>query len=171
MFSSELFISSSRLPNKMTDTFRALCAELHAAFNTYAVGEEHHQLLVRAAAALAQPEPQRPTVMEIIALADEVETEGLGQVDLVRRALERWGRPAIEPGPQHCDTKQPVYVFKQKKKSGDGRDHLLAIPEDQIQSVETIFGSHNVYLKVNDFELRGSFDELVQRLGERVNIG
>ena len=46
---------------------------------------------------LAQPEPKRPTVMEIIALADEVEAEGLGQVDLVRRALERWGRPAIEP--------------------------------------------------------------------------
>lgn len=41
----------------MTD-FRALCAELHAAFNTYAVDEAHHDLLVRARAALAQPEPQ-----------------------------------------------------------------------------------------------------------------
>lgn len=28
-----------------------------------------------------------PTVMKIIALADEIEEEGLGQVDLVRRAL------------------------------------------------------------------------------------
>jgi len=37
--------------------------------------------------------PEKPTVMEIIALADEIETEGLGQVDLVRRALARWGRP------------------------------------------------------------------------------
>jgi len=44
----------------MTD-FRALCAELHAAFNTYAVDEAHHDLLVRARAALAQPEPQGPT--------------------------------------------------------------------------------------------------------------
>ena len=43
--------------------------------------------------ALAQPEPEGPTVMEIIALADEIEAEGLGQVDLVRRALTRWGRP------------------------------------------------------------------------------
>jgi hypothetical protein len=39
----------------------------------------------------AQPEPQRPSVMDIIALSDEVEEEGLGQVDLVRRALARWG--------------------------------------------------------------------------------
>jgi hypothetical protein len=86
------------MENTSTD-WRALCAELHAAFNTYAVGEEHHQLLVRAAAALAQSEPKRPTVMEIIALADEVEAEELGQIDLVRRALARWGRPAIEPVP------------------------------------------------------------------------
>jgi hypothetical protein len=39
----------------MTD-YRALCAELHSAFNTYAVAEEHHQLLVRARAALAEPQ-------------------------------------------------------------------------------------------------------------------
>jgi hypothetical protein len=44
--------------------------------------------------ALSQPEPKVPTVMEIIELADEIEAEGLGQVDLVRRALARWGRPA-----------------------------------------------------------------------------
>ena len=37
----------------MTD-FRALCVELHAAFNTYAVDEPHHDLLVRARAALAE---------------------------------------------------------------------------------------------------------------------
>jgi hypothetical protein len=33
--------------------------------------------------------------MQIIALADEVEAEELGQVDLVRHALTRWGRPAL----------------------------------------------------------------------------
>jgi hypothetical protein len=42
-------------------------------------------------ASLAQPEPQRPSLMDIIALADEVEEESLGQVALVRRALARWG--------------------------------------------------------------------------------
>ena len=48
----------------MTD-FRALCAELHAAFNTYAVDEAHHDLLVRTEAALAQPEPQGPSDKEL----------------------------------------------------------------------------------------------------------
>jgi len=42
---------------------------------------------------------QQPTLMEIVALADEVEEEGLGQVALVRRALARWGRLAAEPVP------------------------------------------------------------------------
>jgi len=37
----------------MTD-FRALCAELHAAFNTYAVDMAHHNLLERARVALAE---------------------------------------------------------------------------------------------------------------------
>jgi hypothetical protein len=45
------------------------------------------------------PEPQGPTVMQILALSDEIEAEELGTIDLVRRALARWGRPAIEPVP------------------------------------------------------------------------
>lgn len=49
------------------------------------------------AAALAEIEPEGPTVMEIIKLADEIEESGLGQVDLVRAALARWGRPAAQP--------------------------------------------------------------------------
>jgi len=44
---------------------------------------------------LAVPEPVEPTVMEIIALSDEIEADGLGQVDLVRRALVRWGTPNL----------------------------------------------------------------------------
>ena len=47
----------------------------------------------------AQPEPQAPTVMQILALCDEIEAEELGTIDLVRRALARYGRPAIEPVP------------------------------------------------------------------------
>lgn len=41
----------------------------------------------------------RPTVMEIVALGDEIEEEGLGQVDLVRRALARWGCQSHAPIP------------------------------------------------------------------------
>ena len=62
---------------------------------------------------------QQPTLMEIVALADEVEEEGLGQVDLVRRALARWGRPAVEPvlvsemlpRPEDCDAEGRCWVF------------------------------------------------------------
>jgi hypothetical protein len=54
----------------MTD-FRALCAELHAAFNTYAVAEEHHKLLVRADAALAQPTLNSPEKQELKQLFDD----------------------------------------------------------------------------------------------------
>jgi hypothetical protein len=50
-----------------------------------------HAWLGTAAAALAQPEPEQPTVMEIIELANEIEAAELGQVDLVRAALARWG--------------------------------------------------------------------------------
>jgi hypothetical protein len=42
------------------------------------------------------PGAERPTVMEIIELADEIEAAEPGQVDLVRAALARWGRPAPE---------------------------------------------------------------------------
>jgi hypothetical protein len=47
----------------MTD-FRALCAELHAAFNTYAVDMKHHDLLERARALLAEPEAEGPAVSD-----------------------------------------------------------------------------------------------------------
>ena len=63
-----------------------------------------------------------------------------------------------------------IYVFRQKKKSADGRNYLLAIPGDQIRSIESIYGSHNVYLKVNGREVHGSFDELIRQLGGRVYI-
>jgi hypothetical protein len=43
------------------------------------------------AAALATPPPEPPTVMEILDLSGEIEDAGLGQIDLVRAALERWG--------------------------------------------------------------------------------
>ena len=65
------------------------------------------------------PETEGPTVMQIIALADEIEKAELGQVDLVRAALARWGNhpespdsstqpiPVSErlPGPEDCNSK------------------------------------------------------------------
>jgi hypothetical protein len=43
------------------------------------------------------PVPPGPTVMEIIELADQIEAAELGQVDLVRIALARWGNPTPQP--------------------------------------------------------------------------
>jgi len=85
----------------MTD-FRALCAELHAAFNTYAVDEAHHDLLVRARAALAQPEPQGPTDEELMAVFWEHENglEELWSHDwpaAARAVLARWGNHPESP--------------------------------------------------------------------------
>jgi hypothetical protein len=88
----------------MTD-FRALCAELLDELQGYKVAHPMHcrALLNRARAALeAQPEPQGPTVMEIIELHTWVEDEwrvnndgeDLLMVDFARAVLARWGRPA-----------------------------------------------------------------------------
>lgn len=55
-----------------------------------------------ATAALAQPEPQGPTDEEVYDLADVFNGD---PVPAIRRALELWGRPAIEPVPQ-----EPTFI-------------------------------------------------------------
>jgi len=83
----------------MTDTTRELIQRMAKELDLYRQllrddCTSTHPFADEARAYLAQPEPEGPTVMEIIALADEIEAEGLGQVDLVRRALARWGHLA-----------------------------------------------------------------------------
>jgi hypothetical protein len=99
----------------MTD-FRALCAELADELQGYKVAHPMHcrALLNRARAALAQFEPQGPTDEEIddwhgrcadltrVGEADHYWAFDLRHdevADVVRAALRRWGRPAIEPVP------------------------------------------------------------------------
>ena len=82
----------------MTTDFRALCAELADELDaetgyTKNDGERiTHTAVAFARTALVTPPPEPPTVMEIIELSDKIEEAGLGQIDLVRAALERWGR-------------------------------------------------------------------------------
>jgi hypothetical protein len=108
----------------MTDTFRALCAELLSEIQALrrAVADEvgcsspEASVMARARAALAQPEPQGPTDAEIAeCLIDagvdtmEGESDGTGRTYWegwhdqvmagVRAILARWGRPAIGPVP------------------------------------------------------------------------
>ena len=95
----------------MTDTFRALCQELIDEIDAKVYGVKSLPSSVaidRARAALAQLEPQGPTVMEIIELHTWMEDEwranndgeDLPMVDFARAVLARWGRLAIEPVPE-----------------------------------------------------------------------
>jgi hypothetical protein len=80
-----------------TPDFRALCAELLAAFEIQL--EEmsfDNRLCKRACAALATPPPEPPTYEELQALWHELfshdDTVSSGDVEVIARAvLERWG--------------------------------------------------------------------------------
>jgi hypothetical protein len=84
----------------MTPDFRALTDEILQLLDYYIPEDDRPTCWdpwrQRARAALLEPEPEGPTVMEIIELADEIEAAELGQVDLVRAALARWGHPTEE---------------------------------------------------------------------------
>jgi hypothetical protein len=73
--------------------FRALCAELTQELHRHTSLYEGYEtaLVAKANAALAQPEPQGPTEMEIIAFWSE-HCAGDGDAGILR--LARWGRPA-----------------------------------------------------------------------------
>jgi len=85
----------------MTDTFRALCAELVNALEGEIEMYETRcdDLIARARAALANPDPVGPNVMEIIELHDWLEDEwranndgeDLPMVDFARAVLDRFG--------------------------------------------------------------------------------
>jgi hypothetical protein len=66
--------------------------------------------------------------------------------------------------------KKKIFVFKTKEKSRDGRNYLLAILEDQITEIKSIVGGQNVYLVVNGQEVSGSFEELIESLGQRIVV-
>jgi hypothetical protein len=69
-----------------TPDFRALLANDAYAASFQSLGQYRTALLK----ALATPPPEPPTVMEILELSGEIEDAGLGQIDLVRAAIERW---------------------------------------------------------------------------------
>jgi hypothetical protein len=94
----------------MSTDYRTLCAELVDAIGSLVGGVKcgHYQqkdmwkcreIFDRARAALAQPEPDEVTPAEIYRLIEEVDQKGLARPGLVRAALARWGRPAIQPVP------------------------------------------------------------------------
>jgi hypothetical protein len=91
----------------MTDTFRALCARMADELDHYRQllmddRRATHALAAEARAALNQPAPAPPTVMEIIELHSWLEDEwranndgeDLPMLDFARAVLARWGTPA-----------------------------------------------------------------------------
>jgi hypothetical protein len=96
------------MTNPTPTDWRALCAELVEKANEYdPLGQyRRDEVLDRARAALAQPEPQGPTQKEAVSLYSEVmaahDCQTLGEMaeHFARAILSRWGRPAIEPVPQ-----------------------------------------------------------------------
>lgn len=98
----------------MTTDFGALCAKVLAYnegqgsynfshLNDYdrdnAAFDAWQEIKAELKSALAKPEPEGPTVMQLIELSDEIEAAGLGQVDFARAVLARWGNPAPQPVP------------------------------------------------------------------------
>ena len=62
---------------------------------------------------------------------------------------------------------QRIFVFKTFEKISDGRPKLLAIPENQIKELNTIYGSQNLFVYVNGIKVDYSFDQLIKELGIR----
>ncbi len=69
-----------------------------------------------------------------------------------------------------------VFVFTESQASvrnshrGPDRPRKYAIRESEIKMIRTQVGSENAYLVVNELEVEGTFDDLVARLGQRVDI-
>jgi hypothetical protein len=81
-------------------TFRALCAELLqplAEYDSANPYHDHRDLIDRARAELARPEPAGPTREELRAMAFEFAARPPEEFALA--VLARWGRPATEPTP------------------------------------------------------------------------
>ena len=127
----------------MTNPYRAMCAELHAAFNTYAVDMKHHDLLERARALLAQPVAEGPTDEELntfwncSGIADEYGNHTGNIFEFARAVLARWGHPTPQPvavserlpGPEDCDEQGRCWWLKQRANP----DHDLLMPTWHLQ--------------------------------------
>ena len=65
-----------------------------------------------------------------------------------------------------------VFVFTEAESSMKNRNRpfIYAFRESEIKEIRTQRGSQNCYLEVNGHEVNGSFDDLVNLLGLRIDI-
>lgn len=76
---------------KLVDLYEALGGN----WSPHGYTDTWNDALASARAALATSPPKPPTAIEIIDLSIEIDDAGLGIVEVVRAALERWGNNAI----------------------------------------------------------------------------
>ena len=112
----------------MTDTFRALFKEM-----VDWIDQETHTsrgedpLVTRARALLAEPEPEGPTIGDVMQLwastphIDEAE----GAIAFARAVLARWGRPAAAPVPEPVGEVEELLATAGVFKGSHGIEGLL----------------------------------------------
>ena len=86
----------------MTNPYRAICAELVEKLHEHTCLYEGHEseLVTRARALLAQPEPEGPTDAELWALGSDDFRANYYPTDAIayaRAVLARWGNPTPQP--------------------------------------------------------------------------
>jgi hypothetical protein len=107
----------------MSTDYRALCAELLQLEQEQPVEytdwkRRYNAAIARVRAALAQPEPVAPTNEDLEDLAEVMNVSG-NPVPAMRRALELWGTPTIQPvpvserlpGAEDCDAEGRCWIF------------------------------------------------------------
>ena len=94
----------------MTNPYRAMCAELlEWAERTSSHYYKQADVIVRARALLAQPEPEGPTDEDLEDLAEVMNVSG-NPVPAMRRALELWGCRSINLSqrPHDCQGSEKI---------------------------------------------------------------
>ena len=131
----------------MTDTFRALCAELAdelTQFNAWYIEDNGYgrpnleALLCRCDAALTQSEPLAPTDEELWEAYDQM--DGVPEDwhwcrDYTRAVLARWGTPTIQPvpvserlpDPKECDAEGGCWWWHPGHKEDDFGDGWILL--------------------------------------------
>lgn len=85
------------------------------------------------------------------------------------REVQILGDPQNEMKGGYMKAKR-YFEFVKRKSNPETRSRLITIPEDKIEKIETIFGSHNVYCVINDIEVEGSYENLLKQLGTVVKM-
>ena len=57
-----------------------------------------------------------------------------------------------------------IFEFKTITKGNNGRPFLIAFPANKIEKIESQVGSQNVFLRINNIEVDGSYEDFIKEL-------